>query len=114
MALLDLLLTLTVLASTCFTILLLCAPSRYIRHSPPQATGEPTDRANHEPKVSVKVLVLGDIGRSPRMTYHAMSIARHGGRVDMIGYVGRFSASPLMFGIRLIRYRITTTSRSGR
>ncbi|ORY58217.1 family 1 glycosyltransferase [Pseudomassariella vexata] len=37
-------------------------------------------------KVSVQVLVLGDIGRSPRMQYHASSIAKHGGRVDLIGY----------------------------
>ncbi|KAK6591690.1 glycosyl transferase group 1 [Botrytis cinerea] len=42
--------------------------------------------ANAEPKISVQVLVLGDIGRSPRMQYHAMSIAKHGGRVDLIGY----------------------------
>lgn len=35
----------------------------------------------------VQVLVLGDIGRSPRMQYHALSIARHGGQVDLIGYV---------------------------
>ncbi|KAH6635017.1 glycosyl transferases group 1-domain-containing protein, partial [Chaetomium sp. MPI-SDFR-AT-0129] len=37
--------------------------------------------------VSVQILVLGDIGRSPRMTYHALSIAKHGGRVDLIGYL---------------------------
>ena len=36
----------------------------------------------------VQVLVLGDIGRSPRMTYHALSIAKHGGQVDLIGYLG--------------------------
>ncbi|KAJ2907294.1 glycosyltransferase family 33 protein [Zalerion maritima] len=36
--------------------------------------------------VSVQVLVLGDIGRSPRMQYHALSIAKHGGRVSLIGY----------------------------
>ena len=35
----------------------------------------------------VQVLVLGDIGRSPRMQYHALSIARHGGFVDLVGYV---------------------------
>ncbi|KAI9847575.1 MAG: mannosyltransferase [Sclerophora amabilis] len=38
------------------------------------------------PKTSVQVLVLGDIGRSPRMQYHAISIAKSGGRVDLIGY----------------------------
>lgn len=34
----------------------------------------------------VCVVVLGDIGRSPRMQYHAISLARHGYKVDMIGY----------------------------
>jgi beta-1,4-mannosyltransferase len=37
---------------------------------------------------STQVVVLGDIGRSPRMQYHAISIAKHGGRVDLIGYQG--------------------------
>ncbi|KAH7384737.1 glycosyl transferases group 1-domain-containing protein [Cadophora sp. MPI-SDFR-AT-0126] len=45
-----------------------------------------TNGTANEPKISVQVLVLGDIGRSPRMQYHAMSIAKHGGRVDIIGY----------------------------
>ncbi|KAL2057160.1 hypothetical protein ABVK25_002212 [Lepraria finkii] len=34
----------------------------------------------------IQILVLGDIGRSPRMQYHALSIAKHGGQVDLIGY----------------------------
>jgi beta-1,4-mannosyltransferase len=42
-----------------------------------------------EGTVSVHVLVLGDIGRSPRMTYHALSIAKHGGKVNLIGYLGK-------------------------
>ncbi len=33
-----------------------------------------------------QVVVLGDIGRSPRMQYHALSLAKHGGMVDLIGY----------------------------
>lgn len=37
---------------------------------------------------SVQVVLLGDIGRSPRMQYHALSIASHGGKVDVIGYIG--------------------------
>lgn len=36
---------------------------------------------------TVHVVVLGDIGRSPRMQYHALSIAAHGGLVNIIGYV---------------------------
>jgi len=39
-------------------------------------------------KRSVQVVVLGDIGRSPRMQYHALSIAKYGGHVDLIGYLG--------------------------
>lgn len=39
--------------------------------------------------VSAQVLVLGDIGRSPRMQYHALSIAKHGGHVQLIGYQGK-------------------------
>ncbi|KAL9637706.1 MAG: hypothetical protein Q9164_002031 [Protoblastenia rupestris] len=34
----------------------------------------------------VQIVVLGDIGRSPRMQYHALSIAKHSGQVDLIGY----------------------------
>ena len=85
---LDLLLTLAVLASTSFTIILLMLPTRYIRHSLPKVT---TSGSVNEPKISVQVLVLGDIGRSPRMQYHAMSIAKHGGRVDVVGYQGTHS-----------------------
>ncbi|KAJ2484675.1 mannosyltransferase [Coemansia sp. RSA 2320] len=36
----------------------------------------------------VAVLVLGDIGRSPRMQYHALSLAKAGFSVDLIGYPG--------------------------
>ncbi|KAG7295758.1 hypothetical protein JYU34_020809 [Plutella xylostella] len=41
---------------------------------------------------AVKVVVLGDIGRSPRMQYHALSLANNGLKVDLIGYV---DSSPL-------------------
>ncbi|CAK7206904.1 mannosyltransferase [Sporothrix eucalyptigena] len=36
-------------------------------------------------KPTVQVLVLGDVGRSPRMQYHALSIAQRG-HVQLIGY----------------------------
>lgn len=44
--------------------------------------------ANTSTQVSAQVLVLGDIGRSPRMQYHALSIAKHDGDVQLIGYKG--------------------------
>jgi hypothetical protein len=36
----------------------------------------------------VMLVVLGDIGHSPRMQYHARSLASHGYTVDIIGYAG--------------------------
>ncbi|KAF5305634.1 hypothetical protein FQR65_LT07715 [Abscondita terminalis] len=35
---------------------------------------------------NVCIVVLGDIGRSPRMQYHSLSLAEHGHKVDMVGY----------------------------
>ena len=37
----------------------------------------------------VCVVVLGDIGRSPRVQYHALSLAKHGNHVTFVGYGGR-------------------------
>ncbi|XP_052535928.1 chitobiosyldiphosphodolichol beta-mannosyltransferase-like isoform X11 [Tympanuchus pallidicinctus] len=34
----------------------------------------------------VCVAVLGDLGRSPRMQHHALSLARHGRGVSLLGY----------------------------
>lgn len=42
-------------------------------------------------KGSVQIVVLGDIGRSPRMQYHALSIAQHGGKVELVGFLGECS-----------------------
>ena len=68
------------LASFSLTALLvLCLPARYAPPRPASTTKVP---------VRVVVLVLGDIGRSPRMQYHALSIARKGGVVDLVGYNG--------------------------
>lgn len=39
--------------------------------------------------VRVAVVVLGDLGRSPRMQYHALALAGEGADVDLIGYRGR-------------------------
>ncbi|EED19065.1 beta-1,4-mannosyltransferase (Alg1), putative [Talaromyces stipitatus ATCC 10500] len=67
--------------SSCLTLLIIALPSQYIPRRVRQETG-----GNGKEKVTVQILVLGDIGRSPRMQYHALSIARHGGQVDIIGY----------------------------
>ena len=39
-------------------------------------------------KRRVCIVVLGDIGRSPRMQYHALSLAKEGWQVDLVGYGG--------------------------
>ncbi|KAI1100446.1 glycosyltransferase family 33 protein [Jackrogersella minutella] len=76
MTYLAIVLTFTAIGSLIgLVVVLTLLPSRYAKHSPAS-----------KQSVSVQVLVLGDIGRSPRMQYHALSIARHGGRVDLIGY----------------------------
>lgn len=45
---------------------------------------------------SVAILVLGDVGRSPRMMYHAQSFAKNGFYTFLIGYRGalRFMICP--------------------
>lgn len=37
---------------------------------------------------TISIVVLGDIGRSPRIQYHALSFAEAGFLVDLIGYAG--------------------------
>ena len=39
-------------------------------------------------KRHVVVVVLGDVGRSPRMQYHAASLLEAGMKVTLIGYTG--------------------------
>ncbi|RHZ65794.1 hypothetical protein Glove_311g67 [Diversispora epigaea] len=39
-------------------------------------------------KKNVTIVVMGDIGRSPRMQYHALSFAQNGWKVDFVGYDG--------------------------
>ena len=59
---------------------------------PDDAYGEEDTRVYSDGKIKARnrthILVLGDIGRSPRMQNHALSIARHAVAVDVIGYVG--------------------------
>ena len=39
-------------------------------------------------KRSICILVLGDVGRSPRMQYHALSFVKTGFSVELVGYGG--------------------------
>lgn len=94
-------LTVIVVLSTFFSILLLTLPRQYDPYTdkPPTYVDEEGNRlqvkrrdggdpVTWKPGKTVHVVVLGDIGRSPRMQYHALSIAKHGGRVYLIGYQG--------------------------
>ncbi|KAJ5169971.1 uncharacterized protein N7500_002754 [Penicillium coprophilum] len=68
--------------SSALTVLILLLPSQY---QPEQVESSRSDDTKRR-KTCVQILVLGDIGRSPRMQYHALSIAKHGGEVIIIGY----------------------------
>lgn len=82
----------TLIHSFLFCVWCLSALTLYLMYSITKYE-EPKAGSPKKP-VSVHVLVLGDIGRSPRMTYHALSIAKHGGKVNLIGYLGMcFSAA---------------------
>ena len=66
----------------------------------PTSPRSPTSPLTHQPHspslhahtaslpARVLILCLGDLGRSPRMQYHALSCARAGMAVDFVGYVG--------------------------
>lgn len=94
-----------VFLSTLFTIFIATAPNSFDPYHPDfviedeemmekrkAAYGDfidlPDFKGKQQVEFSCQVVVLGDIGRSPRMQYHALSIAKHGGRVDLIGYKG--------------------------
>lgn len=74
-----------VLISTLISACLLLLPSQH---------GARVRNSDGKSKIRVQVLVLGDIGRSPRMQYHALSIARHGGLVDLIGVLDKTTLHP--------------------
>lgn len=101
-------LTLAVIVSTTITILMLTAPSAYSQFDLGKFTEndftdedkKDSERSGYDyfqkykdtdgnlpVETNIQVVVLGDIGRSPRMQYHALSIASCGGQVDLVGYV---------------------------
>lgn len=71
-----------VILFTIVSIILLLLPTSYGRDD-----GVPSGNDKH--RIRIQILVLGDIGRSPRMQYHALSIAKNGGFVELIGYQGQ-------------------------
>ena len=96
-------LSLVLVLSSLFTLLLVTLPSQYdpYKDKPLRVvdengkdikmrTKDGKDPVQWKQGRSVQVVVLGDIGRSPRMQYHALSIAKHGGKVYLIGYQGEY------------------------
>ncbi|KAF2625206.1 glycosyltransferase family 33 protein [Macroventuria anomochaeta] len=95
----DIVLGVALLFSSIFTIILVTLPSQYDPYMdrPLKVVVEEgneikvkrkdgSDTSEFKQGRTVQIVVLGDIGRSPRMQYHALSIAKHGGRVFLIGY----------------------------
>lgn len=78
------LLSVLLLGSLALLTLFWLLPTRYTQ--PEKREFKPGSNQAELPQVSVQIVVLGDIGHSPRMQNHALSIAKHGGRVSIIGY----------------------------
>ncbi len=85
------LLTVAVVVSTTITLILKTLPSRRVPHERAAKKSGASENGIHSKKTTkerVQIVVLGDIGRSPRMQYHAISLAKQGAPVDLIGYQG--------------------------
>jgi beta-1,4-mannosyltransferase len=60
------------------------------------------------------VIVLGDLGRSPRMQYHAVSLAAAGGEVDLIGLEGAAPIPAVSGNPRIRCHRLPDRAFAGR
>ena len=60
------------------------------------------------------VIVLGDVGRSPRMQYHAVSLAAAGGDVDLIGLEGAAPIPAVVTSSRIHVHRLADRAFAGR
>ncbi|KAF2835131.1 glycosyltransferase family 33 protein [Patellaria atrata CBS 101060] len=98
MSLLDIALSVALCISTVITVFIVTLPSQFVpsgsRNNGPheqelgRQNGPKYDNdTKNKDDSSVQVVVLGDIGHSPRMQYHAISIAKHGVKVQLIGYL---------------------------
>ncbi|KAM5438499.1 mannosyltransferase [Microsporum ferrugineum] len=77
-------------------ILVIIISSAVVLQLLPSQNGEVSQSPKSPDAVSVQIVVLGDIGHSPRMQCHALSIARHGGRVFLIGYLNSTPSQELL------------------
>ncbi|KAL9592808.1 MAG: hypothetical protein Q9179_006350 [Wetmoreana sp. 5 TL-2023] len=98
-------LPLAVFSLTIVTVLLLSLPSTY------GTASRFTKRSEHDDH-RIQVVVLGDIGRSPRIQYHALSIAKHGGFVELIGYTDSDLHPGIRLSPRITVYRLPPTPKT--
>lgn len=69
-------------------------------------------RPNFSGQKCVHIVVLGDLGRSPRMCNHAIEFEKHQFNVQLIGYTGkRFKEIIISKIIHHIRFRIGIESK---
>lgn len=61
----------------------------------------------------VSVVVLGDLGRSPRMLYHALALAESGADVDLIGLTGTDPVLAVLTHPRITCHRLRDSGASG-
>jgi len=61
--------------------------------------------------IRVAVIVLGDLGRSPRMQYHARALAAAGAEVDLIGEAGTPVLADLRANSRITCHRLGAAPR---
>lgn len=59
----------------------------------------------------VTIVVLGDLGRSPRMQYHARALAAEGAQVDLVGEAGMPVPADLQTNARVACHRLSAFSR---
>lgn len=55
--------------------------------------------------ISVGVVVLGDIGRSPRMQYHSYSLIKEGFNVKFLGYNETKVSNSLLQNVNIINVK---------
>lgn len=58
---------------------------------------------------TVGVVVLGDIGRSPRMNYHSFSLNKEGFQVKVLGYDDTKISNNLLNGVEIIDVKQSPT-----
>ena len=65
------------------------------------------NKTTSTPLPNITVVVLGDLGRSPRMQYHAVSLAKAGFTVSLVGGIGEPCVQDVRSTKRIIEHRLS-------